>query len=137
MAQIVEEPKAEEAKPEPSTIKLRVIRDEDEPDDGPVPVPLLQAGFHVPGTKRKVVSLPEAKAVFAGEGKEVCILEPEAPLDNARMFVGLRHWKGGVSFGVQISAVRSPGAELLVGFQGAIVGVLPQCFRDPGGLSGR
>jgi hypothetical protein len=28
------------------------------------------------------------------------------------------------------SAIRSPGAELLVGFQGAIVRVLLQCFRD-------
>jgi hypothetical protein len=27
-------------------------------------------------------------------------------------------------------AIRSPGAELLVGFQGAIVRVLLQCFRD-------
>jgi hypothetical protein len=32
------------------------------------------------------------------------------------------------------STFRSPGMGLLVGFQGAIVGVLPQCFRDGGGL---
>jgi hypothetical protein len=47
----------------------------------------------------------------------------------------MRHHLGpGPKAGFRISAVRSQ--ELLVGFQGAIVRVLLQCFRDPGAYPG-